>query len=153
MIAWRTGSGKSSATKRRTGLRPAAREEKIAAHGIESGLRGVHANPLAIAGELETAFAWTSFIGDADMHQANGFFRRAAAGARDSRDAYADRRARSLADAVGESQRHFGAYRAFGFDQLCRDIYQRGFQFIAVANDATEKIDRASGNIREAFGE
>src|ERR1700722_7136123 len=153
VIAWRTGSGKSSATKRRTGLRPAAREEKIAAHGIESGLRRVHADTFAVAGEFETAFTRASFVGDADVHEADGFLRSAAARACNSRDAYADRRARSLADAVGESQRHFGAYRAFRLDQLCRDIDQGGFQFIAVANDAAEKVDGASGNICEAFGE
>ena len=58
-----------------------------------------------------------------------------------------------LADSVGERQRHFGAYRAFGFDQLCGNIDQRGFQLVAVADHAAEKIDGASGNVGEPFGE
>src|ERR1700751_1655018 len=113
----------------------------------------MHADPFAIAGELETALAWTSFVGDADVYEADWFFGGATARSRDSRDAHAYRCAGSLADAVGESQRHFGAYRTFGFDQLCRDVDQRGFQFIAVANDTAEKIDGDTGNVCQTFGE
>src|ERR1700751_3453867 len=112
----------------------------------------MHADPFAIAGELETALAWTSFVGDADVYEADWFLGGATARSRDSRDAHAYRCAGSLADAVGESKRHFGAYRTFGFDQLCRNVDQRRFQLIAVADDPAEKIDGASGNIGEAFG-
>ena len=100
------------------GLRPAASgEEKIAAHGIERGLRGVHADAFAVAaGELETALARAAFVGDANVHEADGFFRRAAARPRNSRDAHADCRARAFADAIGKSERHFRAYCAFRFD-------------------------------------
>jgi hypothetical protein len=61
----------------------------------------VHADTLAVAGELETALAWASFIGDADVHQADRLFGRAAAGSCNSCDAHAYRGARSFADSLG----------------------------------------------------
>ena len=78
-------------------------------------------------GKWKRRLARASLVGDADVHEADWLFRRAAAGPGNSGDAHAERRARSLADSVGESQRHFRAYCAFGFDQLCGNIDQRVF--------------------------
>ena len=110
-------------------LRPAARRvEEIAAHGIERGLRGVPADAFAVARELEPALSRSSLVGDADVHQSHGFFRRAAAGPGDAGDADAERRAGDFANSVGQREGHFRADRAFRFDQLRRDADERRFR-------------------------
>src|SRR5271156_16860 len=96
----------------------------IAAYGIERGLRGKLANALAIAGKATGAPAGAVLVGETDVDEADGFFRRAAAGTSDSGDADAESRASAFADAVGERQGDFGADRAFCFDQTLRDAYQ-----------------------------
>src|SRR5271154_3735058 len=118
----------------------------IAAHGIERGLRGKLANALAIAGKAIGALAGAVLVGETDVDEADGFFRRAAAGTSDSGDADAESRASAFADAVSERQCDFGADRAFCFDQTLRNAYQRNFQLIAVADYAAEKIGRAAWN-------
>src|SRR5579863_10007682 len=128
-------------------------KKKIAAHGVEGGLRGVLADALAVAREAIGAFARTVLVGEADVHEANWFFWRAAAGASDAGDSDADGCAGAFADAVGERERDFRADRAFRFDQGLRNADQRSFQFVAVADYAAEKIGRAAGDVGEAFGE
>src|SRR5271155_1061113 len=118
----------------------------IAAHGIERRLRGKLANALAIAGKAIGALAGAVLVGETDVDEADGFFRRAAAGTSDSGDADAESRASSFANAVGERECDFGANCAFCFDQTLRDAYQRNFQLIAVADYAAEKIGRAAWN-------
>src|SRR5271163_4545037 len=118
----------------------------IAAYGIERGLRGKLANALAIAGKAIGALAGAVLVGETDVDEADGFFRRAAAGTSDSGDADAESRASSFANAVGERECDFGANCAFCFDQTLRNAYQRNFQLIAVADYAAEKIGRAAWN-------
>ena len=86
------------------------------------------------------------------MHRANGFFLAAAAGAGDSGDADAQHASRAVADAVGEGGGYFGADRAFGLNQCRGHVGPGSFQFIAVADHATEKIRGATGDAGEALG-
>ncbi len=88
-------------------------EQKIAADRVERRLRGLQANAVAVAGEAKGALAGAALVGDADVHQADGFFGRSAAGPGDSGDADAERGAGALANSVGERERHFGADGAF----------------------------------------
>ena len=64
-----------------------------------------------------------------------------------------ERRAGALANSVRERERHFGADRAFGFDQFRGHAHHAGFQFVAVADHAAEEIGRAAGNICEPLGD
>ena len=125
----------------------------IAAHDIERRLRGELANAFAVAGKAIGAFARAVLVGETDVHQTDRFFRRAAAGSGDAGDAHAERRAGAFADSIGERESHFGADRAFCFDNAPRNADEGGLQFVAVANDAAEKIGRAAGHVGEAFGE
>src|SRR5580692_3206722 len=125
----------------------------IAAHGVERGLRSELANTFTIARKAISAFAGSVLVGEADVHQAHGLFRRTAAGTGDAGDADAESRAGAFADAVGEGERNFGADGAFRFDQTLRNADESGLQVVAVADYAAKKIGGAAGNVGEAFGE
>ena len=88
---------------------------------------GVLADALAVAGEAIGAFARAVLVGEADVHQADGFLGSSAAGAGDAGDTDANGCARAFADAVGERECHFGADRAFGFDQRLRNADEGSF--------------------------
>src|SRR5580704_959577 len=141
--------------KKTHGLCPAASgEEKIASHGIERCLRGVHTDAFAVAArELEAAFARAALIGNTDVYEAYGLFRRAAARPRYSRDAHADCGACYFANAIGKRERYFRAHCALRFNQLRRNANESRLQFIAVADHTAEEITRTSTEIREPLGE
>src|SRR5580704_2611532 len=128
-------------------------KKRIAAHGVERGLRSELANTFTIAGKAISAVAGSVRGGEADVHQAHGLFRRTAAGTGDAGDADAESRAGPFADAVGEGERNFGADGAFRFDQTLRNADESGLQVVAVADYAAKKIGGAAGNVGEAFGE
>ena len=54
------------------------------ANGVERSLRGVSADAVTVAGKAKGALARPALIGDADVNEADGFFRRATAGAGDA---------------------------------------------------------------------
>src|SRR4029077_13180247 len=95
-------------------------------------LCGLDADAVAVAGKTEGSLARAALVGNSDVHEADGFFGRAAARAGDSGDADADGRAGAFADAVCESKRHLGTDSALRFDQLRCNADERGFQFVAV---------------------
>src|ERR1700735_3119322 len=93
-------------------------KQKVASDGVQRLLGGLKADALAVAGEARGAFAAAAFVGDADVHEADGFFRRSATRAGDSGDADAERRAGGVANAVGEGQGSVGTDRAFRVDNV-----------------------------------
>src|SRR5277367_123536 len=125
----------------------------VAAHGVQRGLRGELANTFAVAGKTIGALARAVLVSAADVHQAHGLFRSAAAGPGNAGDADAESGAGAFTDAVGERESYFGAYGAFRFDQTLRNADERNFQLVAVANYAAQKIRGAAGDVGEAFGE
>src|ERR1700686_765114 len=148
-MAARTSSGISNATKTRTrsalralfGLR---RVEEISPHQIERRLRGLPADAVALAGIAHAALLAAGRVGDRDVHGAHGFFRSAAGRTRNASDPDTERRARTAADSVGESDRHFGADGAARLDDLRGHIHPCGLERIAVGHDAAQKISGAS---------
>ena len=95
------------------------RKEEIAPDGVERLLRGLKAYALAVAWKARGALARVALIGNADVHQADGLFRRSSAGAGDASDADAERCAGTFANAFGESEGCFGTDGAFGVDYVC----------------------------------
>src|SRR5580704_1481091 len=153
-VAHRVGQVEGDEQAHGFGSGPGGGGKKIvAAHRIERGLRRELANAFAIAGKTISAFAGAVFVGEADVDEAHRFFRRAAAGTSDAGDADAESRASAFADTVGEGERDFGTDRAFRFEQTLRNADEAGFQFVAVADHAAQKIGGAAGNFGEAFGE
>ena len=88
-------------------------EEEIAANGVERLLRGLKAYAFAVAGEASGALAGAAFVGDADVYQAYGLFRRATARAGDAGDADSERGAGTFANAVRKRESGLGTNRAF----------------------------------------
>ena len=74
--------------------------EEIAAQHIERGLGGVPADAFAVAGEAQDAVACAIGVGQGDVNEADGFFRRAAGGPGDAGNADAQRRADAAANAL-----------------------------------------------------
>src|SRR6516162_7755120 len=117
-MALRIESGKSRATKsltRRLSLFSVRRKrkEEVTPHGVERVLRGEETDAFAVAREAPGLFAGAALVGDADVSRSDGLFRRATSRAGYAGDTDADGRARLLANAVRERQRHFRADRAF----------------------------------------
>src|SRR5258706_233968 len=153
-IAARTSSGISSATKTRTrsafrarlaansgrellGLR---RVKKIAPDEVECRLRSLPTDAVTLSWIAYDTFFAAGSVGDGDVHRAYRFFRRAACWTRDTSDPDAERRACAAANAVGERDRHFRADRATRFDNFGGHIHPRGFERVAIGNDAAQKI-------------
>src|SRR5882762_10010477 len=140
--AARTSSGMSNATKIRTrsALRALLRlhcVKEIPPHEVERSLRGLPADAVALPGIPHAAFLAACRVGNRDVHCAHGFFRCAAGGTRHACDPDTERRARTAANAVGESDRDFGADCATRLDDLRGHIYPRGLERVAVGDDAT----------------
>src|SRR5215469_8328020 len=91
---------------------------KVAADHVEGRLRGVLADAVSVARELEGFFARTSLVGNANVDEADRLFRRAAAGAGNARDANTKSGTRALANPVGKSERDFAADGSFGIDYV-----------------------------------
>src|SRR5882672_7830622 len=138
--AARTSSGMSNATKIRTrsALRALLRlrcVKEIPPHQVERRLRGLPADAVALAGIARAAFLAAGRVGNRDVHCAHGFFRCAAGGTRHACYPDTERRARTAANAVGESDCDFGADRATRLDNLCGHIHPRGLERVAVRDD------------------
>src|SRR5882762_7728876 len=156
--AARTSSGMSNATKIRTrsALRTLLRlrcVKEIPSHQVERRLRGLPADAVALSGIPHAALLAAGRVGNRDVHCAHGFFRCAAGGTRHACYPDTERRACTAANAVGESDRDFGADCATRLDDLRGHIHPRGLERVAVGDDATQKISGTSRNPCKPFGQ
>src|SRR5882762_2963923 len=156
--AARTSSGMSNATKIRTrsALRALLRlhcVKEIPPHQVERRLRGLPADAVALSGIPHAALLAAGRVGNRDVHCAHGFFRCAAGGTRHACYPDTERRACTAANAVGESDRDFGADCATRLDDLRGHIHPRGLERVAVGDDATQKISGTSRNPCKPFGQ
>ncbi len=110
------------------------------AHQIERQLRGMPADGFAITREEHSALFDATGMRQRNVHGAHGLFLGPAARSGDAGDPHAQCAADVTADALGQRDRHFTAYGAFGLDEFRRDIRPRRLQLVAIAHDPTQKI-------------
>src|SRR5258708_21666033 len=107
------------------------------------------ANGFAIAREDHAALFDAASMRKRNVYRAHGLFFAATAWTRDASDAHAQRAANLPANTVGQRDGHFAADRAFRLDEFRTNIGPRRLQFVAVADDAAQKIRGAARDARQ----
>src|SRR5438128_9403747 len=179
-IASRTSSGISSATKTRNYvpsildcqlstldsapcffslrspsvlLLPLLRIQEVPPHQVQGCLRSLPADAIAVAGQVQGALFAAGSLCQGDVHGADGFFRRTAAGAGNSGDGQAQRAARAPANSFGQRAGDFHADRTLSLEQVRGHVHPHPLQVVAVANHAAQEVRRAAGDACQPLGQ
>src|SRR5882762_6044117 len=126
---------------------------QLSSQHVQGHGRRKTANAFAISQEISLDYFGPAAVCHGMKYQANGLLNGTAAGAGHAGDADSKSGFAAIADAFGQSRRHFTADRSMPLDHLGRDAGKLRLELIRIHDGAAQKIPRAAADRGNALRE